>query len=102
MVIHPHLVLSNRYGQYTVGHFAQRLFTFGQTDAIGFRLAFRQLPETAGRFAAVAAGEGLYEIARLNVGVSDRQRVAAGLARTTARLDSDLLGNRIVSHFITR
>ena len=91
MVIHPHLVLSNRYGQYTVRHFAQRLFTFGQTDAIGFRLAFRQLPETAGRFAAVAAGEGLYEIARLNVG-GDRQRVAAGLARTTARLDSDLLG----------
>ena len=102
MVIHPHLILSNRYGQNTVRHFAQRLFTFGQADTIGFGLAFRQLPETAGRFAAVATGEGLNEIARLNVGVSNRQRVAAGLARTTARLDSNLFSYGIVGHFIAR
>lgn len=100
MVIHASLILSNRHHQNTMRDVAQRLLTLGEANAVGFGFALRRLPETAARLAAVAAGEGLNEIARLHVGVSHRQRVAAGLSGTTARLNSDLLGNRIVGDLI--
>ena len=102
MVVHPNLILGNRHHQNSVRHVAQRLLTLGKTNAVGFGFALRQLPEPAARFAAVAAGEGLNKIARLHVGIGHRQRVAAGLSGTAARLNSDLFGNRIVGDLITR
>ncbi len=61
---------------------AQRLFTFGQANAVFFRL-WRNL-KAAGRFSAVTAGKDLYKIARLNVRVGNRQRIFARLTGATA------------------
>ena len=102
LVVHCQLILCDGHGQNAVSNIAQRLFAFNQTNAILFGFTFWHLEESAGRFTAVTAGEGLHKISWLNVRVSDWQRIFTCGARATAWLNGHLFRHRIVGHFIAR
>ena len=69
LVVHCQLVLCDWHGQNAVSDIAQRLFAFNQTNTVLFGFTFWHLEESAGRFTAITAGEGLHKITWLNVGV---------------------------------